>query len=236
MPRLIDMLAWARNWRARALFQALERYCRGQVLDVGGGDFFLSVSSRLQFDTWVNLEDAVAERRVVNDSRYRLIHGSGCAMDFSDASFDTVVNVQVLEHVLEPLALVREIGRVLKPGGYAILLVPQTSMLHMAPRHYYNFTRFWVREAISAGGMEIVELRPLGGFWSSRAATLFYFTLQVVRVPGMSTAEDRRGAAFYLLVPFMLLYAAISLPVMMLFSLGDLTEEPNNHLVVARKK
>jgi hypothetical protein len=34
----------------------------------------------------------------------------------------------------------------------------------------------------------------------------------------------------------MLLYAAISLPVMMLFSLGDLTEEPNNHLVVARKK
>ena len=51
----------------------------------------------------------------------------------------------------------------------------------------------------------------------------------------VTTAENRRGPLFYLLLPVMCLYAAVSVPVCLLLSLGDLSEEPNNHLVVARK-
>ena len=51
----------------------------------------------------------------------------------------------------------------------------------------------------------------------------------------MSSPECRRNALFYVLYPFMALYAFVNIPLCMLFALGDLTEEPNNHLVVARK-
>ena len=53
--------------------------------------------------------------------------------------------------------------------------------------------------------------------------------------PGMSDPVIRRPRAFWVLLPLQAVYAAVSIPICMLLSLGDLQEEPNNHLVVARK-
>jgi hypothetical protein len=52
----------------------------------------------------------------------------------------------------------------------------------------------------------------------------------------MSDASIRRGPLFYVLFPFMVLWALVALPVCLVLSLGDLEEEPNNHLVVARRR
>lgn len=45
-------------------------------------------------------------------------------LDFPDASFDAVVCNHVLEHVMDDRAAMRELRRVLRPSGWAILLVP----------------------------------------------------------------------------------------------------------------
>ncbi len=229
-------MTWARNFRSAELFAALENHSRGDVLDVGGWDFFLSVrdNPRIAFNTWTSLEEG--ERLLETpDGRYRAVTGDGEKMAFPDASFDTVLNIQVLEHTFDPLAMVREISRVLRPGGVAVFLIPQTSVLHHPPKHYYNFTRFWVIKAADIAGLKIIELKPLGGRWTSTASHMVHFFLQAFRAPGYTTEEDRRGPLFYLLLPLMCAYAALSVPVCLLLSLGDLTEEANNHLVVARK-
>lgn len=44
---------------------------------------------------------------------------------FADGAFDLVVTQDVLEHVLEPLAAVREIARTLRPGGVHVFTVPR---------------------------------------------------------------------------------------------------------------
>lgn len=228
---------WARNLRSRDMFKAVETYCAGDVLDVGGRDFYLCVKeSRINFKTWTTLEYHQENVLNIDDERFKTVVGDGCDMTFADRRFDTVLNIQVLEHVFEPNQMVLEIARVLKPKGHAIFLIPQTAVLHELPQHYYNFTRFWITEAMQRAGLEILEIKPLGGVWSSMASHLVYFFFQSFRIKGLSTAECRRNIWFYLLFPLMALYALMSLPICLFLSWGDLTEEPNNHLVIVRKE
>lgn len=233
----LQLLYRLRDLRSRELYRALRRHCRGAVLDVGGWDFVLSARQRgLSFERWTTLENERERLLEVPDRRVEFVYGDGCAMDFDDQSFDTVINVQVLEHVFEPIRMVGEIGRVLKRGGHAIFVVPATSTIHLAPHYHYNFSRYWIEQAMDRAGLDVVELVPLGGVWSSMASHLLFFFLQSARYEGMSDARIRRNAAFYVLWPLMAVFAIVSLPLCLLFALGDLAEEPNNHLVVARRR
>jgi SAM-dependent methyltransferase len=233
----LSLLYRLRDWRSRALFEALRRYSKGSVLDVGGWDFFLTAQGkRVPFEQWTTLEHDRARLPDIDDPRFAVVYGDGCDMDFDDQSFDTAVNVQVLEHVFEPICMVAEIGRVLKHGGHAIFVVPTTSTMHIAPHYHYNFSRYWIEEAMDRAGFDIIELTPLGGVWSSMASHLFFFFFQSVRYEGMSDSKIRRKALFYLLWPFMALFAIVAIPICLVFAQGDLAEEPNNHLVVARRR
>jgi SAM-dependent methyltransferase len=233
---LTRLLYAARDLRSRALFAALRTHAGGDVLDVGGWDFYLTARRHgVECRSWTTLESDPTRLPAVDAPGFRAVHGDGCAMDFSDASFDTVLSIQVLEHVFEPLGMVREMARVLRPGGKLVLLVPQTSTTHLAPHYYGNFSRWWIERALASSALELVELRPLGGIWSSMASHQLYFFLQAARVEGMSDPRLRRSALFWLLLPLQIVWAAISLPVCLFLSLGDLHEEPNNHLVVARR-
>lgn len=226
-----------RDILARDMFRAVRQYCKGNVLDVGGWDFFLTLKRKgAEFDHWTTLDNSEQKMLSLDDPRFECVLGDGCNMQFADATFDTVLNIQVLEHVLEPIKMMHEIGRVLKPGGYAIFLIPQTGYMHFAPYHYYNFTRFWIEETVQDSGMEIVELNPIGGLWSSMAMHHIFFFIESMRLPGYSIPAIRRPLLYYPLFPFMALWALLSIPIGFLFSLGDLKESANNHLVIARKR
>jgi len=230
------LLYMARDFRSRQMFRSLHKYCRGSVLDVGGLDFYVTIKRKgIPFDSWTILEVDRALLPDISNEEVRLEVGDGCAMTFPSNSYDTVVCIQVLEHVFEPISMMQEMCRVLRPGGHLIMLLPQTATLHLAPHHYQNFTRFWIQEALRRNGMEQLELKPLGGAWSSIASRLLYLVLQSVRYGKMSTAECKRNPMFYILYPIMILFAAVVIPICLVLSLGDLTEEPNNHLAVARK-
>lgn len=226
----------ARNRMSRPLFEAMGRYCRGTVLDIGGWDFYrTAVRKRVPFERWTVLESDPRNLLHPEDPRIDLVQGDGCQMGFADARFDTVLCLHVAEHVFEPLQLLREAIRVLRPGGYGIFLVPQTGNLHLAPHHYQNFTRFWILEAARRTGVELSELQPLGGGWRSAASRLLHSALQIVGVPELTYPGVRRTPWFYLLRPFMLLYIVVNIPLCLALSLGDFEEEANNHLFVFRK-
>lgn len=65
--------------------------------------------------------------------------GDGRQMPFSDASMDVVLITQVLEHVAEPIAVISEIRRVLKPGGTLLLSVPSIFPQHGSPGDYWRY-------------------------------------------------------------------------------------------------
>ena len=75
---------------------------------------------------WVGIDlDPRTAARVHRRDAWRLVHGDVARpLPFRDGAFDFVVCEQVMEHVGNPAALLREIARCLRPGGTLVLGVP----------------------------------------------------------------------------------------------------------------
>lgn len=80
------------------------------------------------------------------------------------ASFDAILCAEVLEHVPEPIKVVREFARILKSGGKLILTAPLGSGVHQEPHHYYGgYTEFWYRKFLSEAGFKDIVVQTNAG-------------------------------------------------------------------------
>ncbi len=124
----------------RAILRAVE--CRFMarvpltppVLDIGCGDgHFASIAyDRLPLDVGIDvmardLPEAAARKDVYRE----VMFASATVMPFADASFNTVVSNCVIEHIPDNAAVLREISRVLAPGGVFATTLPS--------EHYPDF-------------------------------------------------------------------------------------------------
>lgn len=115
----------------RALLRSVECRLMGSVeltppvLDVGCGDGqFAARAYRRPIDVGIDLLDAELEEARTWGAYRWVIPASGTALPFPDASFQTVVSNSVLEHIPDLDAALREIARVLAPGGTFAFTTP----------------------------------------------------------------------------------------------------------------
>jgi SAM-dependent methyltransferase len=120
--RRVELIAEA----AAKLFPPVRR-----LLDVGGKGkpYAVFFADRVINHYVLDVEPAPSVD-VVGDARI---------MPFSDASIDVVLITQVLEHIPEPIAVIGEIRRVLKPGGTLLLSVPSIFPQHGSPGDYWRY-------------------------------------------------------------------------------------------------
>jgi ubiquinone/menaquinone biosynthesis C-methylase UbiE len=115
--------------RRRAVRQLLNRYAAAEpMLDAGCGTG-LNLASLPRGSVGIDLNPRNLELIRRRLPQYRVVEGDVEAMPFADASFATVVCTEVLEHVPHPQQALREIRRVLKPGGLLIGSVPARSAI-----------------------------------------------------------------------------------------------------------
>lgn len=90
-----------------------------------------------------------------------------------DASFDAVMCIEVLEHLPDPVAALRELSRLLRPRGKLILTAPFCSLTHYAPHHYSTgFTRYFYERHLPALGFELERIDANGNFFEYLAQEL----------------------------------------------------------------
>ncbi len=84
----------------------------------------------------------------------------------ADESFDVVICSEVLEHTLEPIKVIAELSRVLRPGGKLLVTAPLGCGLHQVPHIFYGgYTPFWYEHFLPIYGFEDLTILPNGGFF-----------------------------------------------------------------------
>jgi SAM-dependent methyltransferase len=129
----------------------------GRLLDVGCGS--QPYRSLFFVDEYIGLDidNEMSRQRGIADQLY-----DGNAFPFADGSFDSVLCNQVLEHVFNPDDFLREIARVLKPGGKLLLTVPFVWDEHEQPYDYARYSSFGLRALLEKQGIKLVQHKKLG--------------------------------------------------------------------------
>ncbi|WP_321470827.1 class I SAM-dependent methyltransferase [uncultured Paludibaculum sp.] len=86
-------------------------------------------------------------------------------LPFPDKLFDASLNIVTMEHLREPKLALREIARVLKPGGVLLVVAPHEWEVHQSPHDYFRYTRHGLAYLFAQAGLELRTLEPAGGYF-----------------------------------------------------------------------
>ncbi|MFN8559703.1 MAG: methyltransferase domain-containing protein [Dehalococcoidia bacterium] len=89
-------------------------------------------------------------------------------LPFAERVFDAVLALDVIEHVEDDVALLREARRVLRPGGIVVLTVPALPWLwsdhDVVNHHYRRYVRSTLDRSVRAGGFTPVHTSYYNSF------------------------------------------------------------------------
>jgi len=124
--------------RARIIFENLQLSGKEKVLEIGcGRGFYLKTLKSIWPDlkvTGIDLNQKYLDkaRNFLGNLSVQLIKADATALPFDNKTFDRVIASEVLEHILDDKKAIAEMYRVLKPGGIAMVTVPNK-----------NYPLFW---------------------------------------------------------------------------------------------
>jgi 2-polyprenyl-3-methyl-5-hydroxy-6-metoxy-1,4-benzoquinol methylase len=184
---------------------------RGKVLDLGCAPGYLGIIlNELQFEVhgldlnqlW---EETYPHPKWIQELRVQAVDVERSPLPFPDGGFDGVLFTEVLEHIaiVDPVKVLHEIARILKPNATLLLTTPNVcnlaNLIALAkgrnifwpPEIFYGGTDRHNREYTPSEAMAVVEkagLRVVDGFlfngpnnWNAGGAAEMYMTLDLLR-------------------------------------------------------
>jgi SAM-dependent methyltransferase len=131
----LELFKHAENWK-KYFSGKIGSYIHGDVLEVGAGNgvntpFLMGAGSRLNSWTCIEPDQILASQITENTTRLtpavQVING---IITDINAQFDTIIYIDVLEHIEQAKQEIAEIGKRLKPGGHLLILVPAYQFLY----------------------------------------------------------------------------------------------------------
>jgi ubiquinone/menaquinone biosynthesis C-methylase UbiE len=121
----------------------------GRVLDVAsgrGGSIQFLIENLPTYEEIIGIDITAADAKTVaafEGKAVRFMQMDAAHMDFADASFDAVCIVNSLHHLADLPGALAEMNRVLKPGGYFIIIEmyrdeqAETQLTHVSLHHWW---------------------------------------------------------------------------------------------------
>ncbi|MEL6977865.1 MAG: class I SAM-dependent methyltransferase, partial [Pseudomonadota bacterium] len=160
--RECDPLDAAFNPPLAARYQMIaRRLTGGDVVDIGAGDGYLTGLAAARCRSVAAIEAdkagvALARRMLAERRNVTILEADACALPFANESFDIAMMADVIEHLPAPAPALREIARVLRPGGAALITTPRR-VAHRVwdPRHEREYAPDELIEEIGAAFGEV---------------------------------------------------------------------------------
>lgn len=183
----------------------LAESAKGRVLDIGCADRWVEprLSSGCEY---IGLDYPVTGQQMYGSRPDVLADAS--AMPLADESIDTVIILEVLEHLRHPREALQEIARILRPQGKVLLSMPFLYPIHDAPHDYQRLTIHGLARDAESAGLRVDSLTPNLG--SAETAGL----IASLALGGMSLHAIRQRRPGALLAPVLL----VIIPIINLFS------------------
>lgn len=143
------------------------------LLDAGAGNFRFR---KLLVEKHYNYESQDFEQ--VFDQSSRGLHTYVCdikSIPVESNRYGVVVCTQVLEHLSDPLGALKELARILKPGGELFLTTNLLFPIHGAPYDFFRYTNYGLEYLCRESGFSDIEIVPRGGFFCLCAKIIFDF-------------------------------------------------------------
>ena len=163
-----------------AILRLVTQYARPGIIvyDIGCGDKPFAPDVRALGCTYVgvDIEEGFYEEKPD-------LIGTASGVPAPDGSADIVISSEVLEHLEDPFAALREAFRLLKPGGVMIISFPFLYPVHAAPHDFGRYTRYFIASAAKRLGYEILSEHTYGGYWRLRAMSFAIYSQSFDRGP-----------------------------------------------------
>jgi len=147
------------HFQLKKILQTTQRPIKLLDLGCGAGNSFAAFKKYSDLIEWYGLD---VESSPEVDSRVHqsanILTYDGIHIPFDDNFFDIIYSNQVLEHVLFPFELIKEVNRVLKKGGHFVGSVSYLELYHSYS--VYNYTPYGLKMFLENNGIKLIELRP----------------------------------------------------------------------------
>ncbi len=123
----------------------------GRILDVGCADGF--ISSIIAKETGakvygIDISDSSVREAGKKGIEAKVVNIDSDTFPFKDGSFDAVFCGDVLEHVYDTESVIREMNRLLKKGGYAVISVPNIASWYNRCFLLLGYMPTWVESSL----------------------------------------------------------------------------------------
>lgn len=144
--------------------------------------------------------------------------------------FDSILCTEVLEHVPDPVKVLSEFQRILKPGGNLIITVPFASLTHFAPYHFFSgFNTWFFEKHLNDFGFECIEIHK-NGSWFEYMIQEIKRTPMVVLLSIKGAVKNNKSEKFVKAILFLIVLLA-SAPLLILFFIMSLFDNTSRDLL-----
>lgn len=174
------------------------------ILDIGCGDgTFLAMARDAGFDG-LGIDSAEQNIRACTTRGIDAVCESFPTEKLTGRRFDTIVAIQVLEHLSDPISFLRGCAEMLRPGGVLILHTPNARCFSfrimrghhryfIPPEHLCLWSARGFKEAARKASLEIALIQALDGNHQFRELLAWFLKLKFLRTPRWNMSGSKES-------------------------------------------